>query len=241
MTSKVSAMIFAAGLGTRLYPLTADKPKALVEINGKTLLQIAIEKITAEGIRHIVVNVHHFSDLMKNYIATHSFDADVMISDESDELLDTAGGLKQAEPLLRDAEHILLYNVDVLSNINLQKLMDSHIRNNALATLAVRERNTRRYFIFDEDSMQLCGWQNMKTGEKKMARMASHEKLLAFSGIHVVNREIMNHIPPHQKMSMTPLYLQLAQNQSIRGYMHQDDSWCDVGKYEDWENKIWEK
>ena len=74
-----------------------------------------------------------------------------------------------------------------------------------------------------------------------MARMASHEKLLAFSGIHVVNREIMNHIPPHQKMSMTPLYLQLAQNQSIRGYMHQDDSWCDVGKYEDWENKIWEK
>lgn len=241
MAEKVSAMVFAAGLGTRLYPLTADKPKALVEINGKTLLQMAIEKISDVGIHRIVVNVHHFSDLMKTYLSTHHFAADVVVSDESDELLDTAGGLKKAEPLLQDADHILLYNVDILSDINLQMMIGNHVANNALATLAVRDRATQRYFIFDEGTMQLCGWQNTKTGEKKVARPTDYERLLAFSGIHVVRREIMNYIPAHQKMSMTPLYLQLAQNQPIQGYLHQDDSWFDVGKYEDWKNKIWEK
>lgn len=237
MYNKVTAMIFAAGLGTRLYPLTADRPKALVEIDGKPLLQLAIEKMIANGFRDIVVNVHHFSDLMKDYLHTHHFDANIFISDETDELLDTAGGLKFAEPFFENSNHILLYNVDILSNIDLTKLVDYHINSNALATLAVRERHTQRYFVFDEKSLQLVGWQNIKTGERKMARQTQNEKLLAFSGIHIVNKDILQFIPAHQKLSMTSLYLQLAENHKIQGFLHQQDEWHDVGKYEDWKQK----
>jgi len=229
----VKAMIFAAGLGTRLYPLTADKPKALVRIDGKTLLQNAIETVARAGIHEIVVNTHHFSDQIKNFIATHSFDTDIQISDESNQLLDTAGGLKFAEPLFANATDILLYNVDILSSINLSQLIQYHIDSQSLATLAVKNRFTSRFFIFDNNTMQLCGWQNNKTGEKLLPRPTTHELPLAFSGIHVVKKEILNFIPDNQKLSMTPLYLQLSENQVIKGYLHEDDTWMDIGKYDD--------
>lgn len=228
-----SAMIFAAGLGTRLYPLTQDRPKALVEIHGVTLLETVIRKVIAAGINDIVVNVHHFSDLMKDFIATHPFDAQIRISDETDFLLDTAGGLKFAEPLLQNADNILLHNVDILSNINLNKLIDCHLKNNALATLAVRQRETSRYLIFDKPTMRLGGWQNVKTNEKKVARPMTEELPLGFSGIHVVHRDILDHIPANQKLSMTPLYLDLVDKYLIQGYLHQEDEWMDVGKYDD--------
>ncbi len=231
--SKVAAMIFAAGLGTRLYPLTKDKPKALVEINGQTLLQTVIEKITAAGITDIVVNVHHFSQLVKDYLATHSFEANIQISDETDCLLDTGGGLKFAEQLLKSADHILLHNVDILSNIDLNELIISHIRNESLATLAVKERPTSRYLIFDKETMQLCGWKNVKTGESLESRRTDNPLQLAFSGIHVVSKEIFPMIPAGKKISMTPLYVEMAKTQNIHGYLHQQDQWMDVGKYED--------
>lgn len=231
--SKVAAMIFAAGLGTRLYPLTKDKPKALVEINGQPLLQTVIERIIAAGITDIVVNVHHFSQLVKDYLASHSFEADIRISDETDFLLDTGGGLKFAEQLLNPADHILLHNVDILSDIDLNRLIINHIENEALATLAVKERPTSRYLIFDKKTMQLCGWENVKTGETLESRCTDNPVKLAFSGIHVVSKAIFPMIPAGKKISMTPLYVEMAKTQNIRGYLHQQDQWMDVGKYED--------
>ena len=231
--SKVAAMIFAAGLGTRLYPLTKDKPKALVEINGQPLLQTVIERIIAAGITDIVVNVHHFSQLVKDYLASHSFEADIRISDETDFLLDTGGGLKFAEQLLNPADHILLHNVDILSDIDLNRLIINHIENEALATLAVKERPTSRYLIFDKKTMQLCGWENVKTGETLESRWTANPVKLAFSGIHVVSKAIFPMIPSGKKISMTPLYVEMAKTQNVRGYLHQQDQWMDVGKYED--------
>lgn len=229
----ICAMVFAAGLGTRLYPLTQDRPKALVEVHGKTLLETVIGRIIGCGIRHIVVNVHHFSGLMKEYLATHPFDADIRISDETDFLLDTGGGLKFAEPLFGSAGHILLHNVDILSDIDLNQLIEQHITNNAIATLAVRERVTSRYLIFERATMRLCGWENVKTGEKRMEMPCTDRVPLGFSGIHVVRRDILDHIPSGQKLSMTPLYLDLAAQHPIYGYLHQNDQWMDVGKYDD--------
>ncbi len=236
MNTSIKAMIFAAGLGTRLYPLTKDKPKALVAIDGKTLLERAIDKLTAAGIDDIVINVHHFSEQIKSFVENHSFEANISISDESRLLLDTAGGLKFAEPFFANTQHILLYNVDILSSINLSKLIQYHIDCKAIATLAVKNRSTFRRFIFDNDTMQLCGWQNEKTGEKKLPRTTSRELPLAFSGIHIVNNEILNYIPRNEKLSMTPLYLDLANNQIIKGYRHDEDSWMDIGKYEEFVN-----
>lgn len=230
---KVAAMIFAAGLGTRLYPLTKDKPKALVEINGQPLLQTVLEKIIAAGITDIVVNVHHFSQLVKDYLASHSFEANIRISDETDFLLDTGGGLKFAEQLLKTADHILLHNVDILSDIDLNRLIINHIENEALATLAVKERPTSRYIIFDKKTMQLCGWENVKTGETLESRCTDNPVKLAFSGIHVVSKAIFPMIPAGKKISMTPLYVEMAKTQNVRGYLHQQDQWMDVGKYED--------
>lgn len=226
-------MVFAAGLGTRLYPLTKDRPKALVEIEGKTLLETVIQRIIDAGIHEIVVNVHHFSQLVKDFLADHPFDAEIRVSDESDFLLDTAGGLKFAEPLFENADHILLHNVDILSDININNLISNHIQSEALATLAVRNRKTSRYLLFDHETMRLHGWKNVKTGERKEPLPCDNCIQLAFSGIHVVHREIMRYIPPQQKLSLTPQYLDLAANHLIKGYLHMEGSWMDVGKYDD--------
>ncbi len=229
----IKGMIFAAGLGTRLYPLTADRPKALVEIQGITLLERAIQKLIAAGIKDIVVNVHHFSEQIVTFLASHQFNARIFISDESKHLLDTAGGLKYAESLLKDADHILLYNVDILSDINLEKMVDFHCKEEALATLAVRDRKTSRYFVFDKTSMQLCGWRHLGTGEETISRPVNNPIMLGFSGIHVVNKTLFNLIPAGEKISLTPLYISWASQHKIVGFDHTQDQWCDVGKYED--------
>jgi len=231
---KISAMIFAAGLGTRLYPLTADKPKALVEINGQTLLEITIGKLIQYNVKDIVVNVHHFSSQIIDFLNTHHFDANILISDESRQLLDTAGGLKFAESLFSGCNHILLHNVDIVSSINLTSFINHHLSTNALVTLAVKERSTSRYFIFDRLSMQLCGWKNSKENTLLTVKETPNPIELAFSGIHIVKKELLNFIPSTEKKSLTPLYLELAENQSILGYLHQKDSWMDVGRYEDY-------
>lgn len=225
-------MIFAAGLGTRLFPLTADKPKALVEIQGKPLLAHVIEKLVNAGFSDIVVNVHHFSNLIIDYLKKNDFGANIVVSDESLQLLDTAGGLKFAEHFFDGVEDILLYNVDILSTIDLKKFYSFHLKNNALATLAVRDRKTSRYFVFDENDAQLLGWHNKENGEVKKSRDFVHPMELAFSGIHIVKRNILDLIPAGQKISMTPIYLELAKNHKIVAYNHSDDEWCDVGKLE---------
>lgn len=225
-------MIFAAGLGSRLFPLTENKPKALVSVDGVTLLENAIRKISDAGIDHIVVNVHHFADAIIDFLQNCRFNVAIEISDERELLLDTAGGLKNADRFFINADHILLYNVDIQSTIDLQKLIQHHIVQQNFATLAVRDRQTFRYFLFNSDNMHLAGWKNHKTGEEKISTPLKEYKSLAFSGIHIVKNDIFPLIP-QGKLSFTPLYLELAKGHPIQGYPHQQDEWMDFGKYEE--------
>jgi NDP-sugar pyrophosphorylase family protein len=238
---KTSAMIFAAGLGTRLYPLTANTPKALIEYHGKTLLEHALTKLMEAEIQHIVVNVHHFAEQIIDFINQHHYNAKIEISDEREKLLDTAGGLKHAEHFFKACDQILLYNVDIISNIDLQKFAESRKQSYGLtvlrsyghpplATLAVRHRQTHRYCLFEEPELRLCGWENVDTNEKKICYETEKSNPLAFSGIHIVDKKILDFIPKDEKISFTPLYLELAKNQLIKGFLHDNDTWMDFGK-----------
>lgn len=235
---KVTGFIFAAGLGTRLYPLTADKPKALVRYRGKTLLDIVLEKMFDSGVTDVIVNIHHFPDLMLEALRRHPHADRIRVSDERAYLRDTAGGLKFAEPLWDHSELLLIHNVDILSNINLKELINRHLSSNAEVTLAVRHRNTQRYFRFDENSGRLCGWCNRKTGETLVTRPSGQVSELAFSGIHVLNTELARAIPSVEKLSVTPFYLQQSADHRILAFTHDQDEWMDVGKYEEFHNLL---
>lgn len=225
-------MIFAAGLGTRLKPLTNDRPKALVELDGKTLLQHAIEHLKKYGIQDFVVNIHHFGERVLEELEKHSnFGCAITISDERDFLLETGGGLKKAAPFFDGEKTIVVYNVDVLSNIDINKMLEVHQKEKALATLATQSRKSSRYFLFNE-SLELCGWTNTQTGEIKMMRDSIHTKQLAFSGIHIIDTQLLNLISQEGKFSITDSYLDLAANQKIIAYPHDNDYWFDVGKPE---------
>ena len=217
-SNEICAMVFAAGLGTRLYPLTKDRPKALVEIHGKTLLETVIQRIIDSGIRHIVVNIHHFSDLMKEYLASHPFDADIRISDETDFLLDTGGGLKFAEPLFGNARHILLHNVDILSDIDLRAVERQHRAQGNLVTLCVSRRQTKRLLAFDERGL-LVG---------------RADEGLAFSGISIVSPELFALLPEADRpYPVIDEYIRLSQaGHRIGAYLHDPAHWLDVGKLE---------
>lgn len=227
----MKAMIFAAGLGTRLQNETVDKPKALVEIGGKTLLQRAIDKLKAEGVTEIVINVHHFADLVIDFIKSKDWGLPVHVSDERDLLLETGGGLKKAAPFFAGDDPILIYNVDILSNLNLQILKDQHLSSGALATLVVRNRETQRYFKFDRNK-NMVGWINKKTGESKISRPENFDDAteMAFSGIHIIQPELLRMMPDEDRFSIVTVYLELAKTQEIKGYFDNSDSWIDVGK-----------
>jgi len=229
----MKAMILAAGLGTRLKPITNTKPKALVEVGGVPLLEIMIKKLIGFGFTDVVVNVHHFADQIIEFLnKKNNFNINIVISDERDELLDTGGGIKNASWFLNDGSDFLLINVDVITNIDLGDLMDFHRREKALVTLAVRNRQTQRYFLFD-NKMVLCGWMNKKNGEKRVVRDEQKELApLAFSGIHVINPDIFGLIKYDGSFSVVDLYLDLAKDYKIMGYNHDSDDWVDVGKTE---------
>ena len=223
-------MIFAAGLGTRLYPLTLHKPKALVEISGKTLLQMAIEKVSQAGYHDLVINIHHFGDqIIEYFYKNNNFGLNILISDERNQLLDTGGGILKASTWLDGDEAFLVYNVDVLSNIDLQLFRRYHIERGGLATLAVRERNTARYLAFD-DAMQLSGWRNIKTGDEIASRNMQNCSLLAFSGIQLIEPAIFKLISETGSFPLIPLYLRLAADHRIMGYRDQSTLWMDLGK-----------
>jgi NDP-sugar pyrophosphorylase family protein len=226
-------MIFAAGTGTRLYPLTKDKPKALVEFRGKTLLENCITYLNSFGIKELVINVHHFADKLCDYLEKNeNFGLSISISDERTELLETGGGLKKASQNFGPNEDFLVCNVDILTDLNLSELIHQHKANDALATLAVRKRDTSRYLLFNP-KMELAGWTNKKTGEVKMSR-PSERKLMpfAFSGIHVINSSIFDLIEENGKFSIIDLYLRLATNHKIMAYDHSHGYWFDMGKPE---------
>ncbi len=227
----MKAMIFAAGLGTRLQNETSDKPKALVKIGDKTLLQLAIEKLKKEGINEIVVNVHHFSELVIFFIKTHDFGIPVHISDETKMLLNTGGGLKKAAPFLLGKEPILIYNVDILSSLKLTDVITEQKKTGALATLVVRQRNTQRYLKFDARK-KLVGWINKKNGDSRISIPENFENAteMAFSGIHIIQPQIFDLMPLKEQFSIIDLYLELAKNHKIKGYFDDSEMWIDVGK-----------
>ncbi len=224
----MQAMILAAGLGTRLKPITNELPKALVELNGKTLLEIAIRNLIENDFRRIVINVHHFADRVKDYINKNTFAADIFISDESDLLLDTGGGIKYAKKYFDDSP-ILVHNVDIISNLNLKEFYQYHIIDDAIASLVVSDRKSNRYLLFNNDDI-LCGWQDVKKDEKIIVRDEIKLHQLAFSGIHILNPHLIESFPKEQVFSVIKAYLKIAATEDIHAYVCNEMKWIDVGK-----------
>jgi NDP-sugar pyrophosphorylase family protein len=226
----MKAFILAAGLGTRLAPFTLDRPKALVELNGITLLERAIRKVNELEVSEIIINVHHFGNQIFEFLQSrHNFNLPITVSDERGELLDTGGAILKAKHLLGNTEPFLLYNVDVLSTIDLQSLSTYHFQKGGLATLAVRERITDRYLYFDTD-MLLSGWKNVKTAEEKISRPCQHPSNFAFSGIQIIEPRLLSLITETGKFSIIDLYLRLAKSEAIYGYHDTSEYWMDCGK-----------
>lgn len=230
----MKAMIFAAGLGTRLRPLTNDKPKALIETRGKTLLEITINKLIQNGFDKIIINVHHFAEQIINYLDERKFKAKIEISDERNKLLDTGGGLKKTRRFFEEDEPFLVHNVDIISDINLKELYLVHLKNKSIATLAVRNRKSSRYFLFNEEKI-LCGWENVKTGDRIISRERNTLNQFAFSGIHVIDPKLFFYFPESDKFSIIDVYLKASKKEKIKGFLHNYSFWQDVGRIEDLE------
>jgi NDP-sugar pyrophosphorylase family protein len=239
----MKAMILAAGLGTRLRPLTDDRPKALVELAGRTLLEITLSRLRTFGVNEVIINVHHFADMVVDYLKSkNNFGLRIEISRE-DVLLDTGGGLKKAawffleEARGASAEPFLLHNVDVLSNIDLTRMLQFHTENRALATLAVQSRESSRPLLFD-DQLQLCGRrinnQEVASGEWRVASLRYKQiplHALAFSGIHIVSPRLLPMISEEGVFSIIPTYLRLAdQGEKILAFRADQYYWRDLGK-----------
>lgn len=228
----MKAMLFAAGLGTRLKPFTDHSPKALATVNNKTLLEHNIRYLQAFGIYEVVINVHHFAAMIEQVIIDNDgFGSEVSFSDERDEVLETGGGLKKAAPFLAGESSFVVMNVDVLTNLDLGKMIATHLENAPIATLAVMKRNSSRNFLFDS-SMHLCGWENISTGQRRMAREVHTVFPYAFSGVQVLSGTIFNNIPFEGKFSLVDLYLHLAKTETLLGYDHTGNIFIDVGKPE---------
>lgn len=230
MTSR-KAMIFAAGLGTRLKPLTDTKPKALVPLNGKVLLQYAIEYLSSYGFDDIVINIHHFASDVRRYVENHDFgNVKISFSDETTELRNTGGGLKFASWFFDD-NPFLVYNVDIITTLDLNKLYDYHIENGDLATLAVSERKTSRYLLFDNEN-RLSGWTNKSTGEQRFIQgNIADLQCLAFSGIQIINPKIFSLLTEEGNFSIIDAYLRLSMSEKIIAYNHTGAKWMDIGKF----------
>jgi len=226
----MKAMIFAAGLGTRLYPLTKSTPKALIKIKNIPLLEITIRRLITFGYNEIIINIHHHADQIKQFLQDKkNFGILIALSDESDQLLDTGGGLKKASWFFEDKKPFLVHNVDVISTIDLRILLAKHHETKALATLAVRNRPSTRVLYFDKQNV-LCGWENTKTGEKIVTKPSNHTQSFAFSGVQVIDPEIFRYISQEGKFSIIDVYLKLAANYPIKSFEHNNSLWLDVGK-----------
>jgi NDP-sugar pyrophosphorylase family protein len=230
----LKALLFAAGMGTRLKSYTQDKPKALVSLAGKPLIQHAIEYLISFGITDITINVFHFAEQVISFISEHgSFGITIHVSDERNQLLDTGGGLKKAGIFIKGDEPIVIYNVDVISNLDLNAVLKYHQEQKALATLVVRSRETSRYLMFDRN-LQLAGWKNFSNGDTIISRAKEFQEAepLAFSGIHIIQPEILNLITEEGKFPIMDLYLRLAKEHLIKAYIDQSNLWMDLGKPE---------
>lgn len=229
----MQAFLLAAGLGTRLKPMTETKPKALIEVQGKPLLQLNIENLESQGATRIVVNTHHFADQVAHFLASRRWKAEIVISDESNLLLDTGGGLKKSAPLFSDSEPIVIHNVDILSHIDLAELSETLLSSDDIATLAVSRRDTSRQLLFDPQH-RLVGWKNAATGETLWATSPTEAATaFAFSGIAAIRPLLLHLLPPaDHPYPIIPAYLQIAATHSIGQFLHPKEEWLDVGKPE---------
>jgi NDP-sugar pyrophosphorylase family protein len=233
----MKAMIFAAGLGTRLRPITDSRPKALVEVGGRTLLEITLLRLQAAGVREVIVNVHHLADMVVDYLrAKQNFGLRIEISHE-EVLLDTGGGLKKAEWFFQEEaaksdEPFFVHNVDVVSNIDLGELLRVHKDRKALATLAVQDRKTSRYLLFDEEGT-LCGRRSGTDGPVETVRPASQPQALAFSGVHVLSPRLLTMLDEQGVFPIIPVYLRLAAlGEKICAFRADVYYWRDLGRPE---------
>ena len=239
MVNGRKAMIFAAGIGSRLRPITDSIPKALVPVGGVPMLQRILLQLKSFGFDDVTINIHHFGQLIIDFlIANNNFGLDIHISDEREELLDTGGGILKAKEFLEGDEPFLVHNVDILSNIDLQEVYRQHVESKADATLLVSDRNTTRKLLFDKE-MRLHGWLNHATGEIKpegFAPNATHLRELAFEGIHVISPSLFNKMGKgtqwQGKFSIIPFYLSVCQSLKLQGYELKDITWFDIGKPE---------
>lgn len=228
----MEAFLLAAGLGTRLRPLTNDKPKALVEVGGRTLLEINLENLIRQGAERIVVNVHHFGDQIIDFVSSRKWNTDIVISDERDVLMDTGGGLKKAQHLFSGGHPIVVHNVDILSNIDLSEILRQHTVSKAIATLATSQRETSRYLLASPDN-ELVGWHKRGTADYIWADGPTNNcKELAFSGIAVIDPSILELMPPASPYPIIPEYLKIAKDHRIICLEHDPENWMDVGKPE---------
>jgi NDP-sugar pyrophosphorylase family protein len=233
----MKAMILAAGLGTRLRPLTDDRPKALVTMAGRTLLEIALLRLRSFGVSEVVVNAHHYAEMIVDYLKANAFGMRVEVSREN-ELLDTGGGLKHAaffwDSSVSIDEPFILHNVDVISDIDLASMVEFHKQRRVLATLAVQDRESSRLLLFDKQG-QLCGRRTVKAAEiqNQLTRPAAGSQALAFGGIHVLSTEIFAKMTEQGAFSIIDAYLRLAaQGERIVAFRADDCYWRDLGRPE---------
>ncbi|GAK52074.1 nucleotidyl transferase [Candidatus Moduliflexus flocculans] len=231
----MKAMIFAAGLGTRLRPLTDSCPKALMSINGLPLLELVIRRLERAGVREIIINAHHFADRIVEFVHQRKSSATALhVSDERDLLRDTGGGLKHAAQFFNDNTPFFAHNVDVISDVDLSALYRYHCAQpDALATLCVLDRPSSRKLLFDA-SGALCGWEHRGRGEQKISRMPADGiwRAFAFSGIHVISPELFMYMPEQPVFSIIDVYLSAASTRRILAYQHDQENWFDIGTSE---------
>jgi len=232
----MKAMIFAAGLGSRLKPLTDNTPKALVPIGGKPMLEHVILKLKKAGFDQIIINIHHLGEQILDFLAANNdFGVQIHISDERDYLLDTGGGIKKVKNFFTGKEPFLVHNVDIMSNIDLCQLYNSHLETNPLATLLVSKRNTSRYLLFNKEN-RLYGWRNHETGEVKSYYPDFDPKMYneyAFGGIHVISPQIFEWMDEWTgKFSIINFYLAICAKADIQAYPADNLQLIDIGKPE---------
>ena len=226
-------MILAAGLGTRLMPLTENKPKAMVEYHGKSLLEIVLRRVIHHGFRDVVINVHHYPEQIISFVESKkNFGINIAFSDESSELLDTGGGIKKASALF-EGDPVLIHNVDVYTDLNLDDLYNFHNDYENLVSLAVKERETTRPFLMNDKGI-LCGWENTITGEKRIIRNEAVLHKIAYSGIAMLSQKFIDMLPDEGCYSLTPELLNIAGKNEIHLFKH-NGAWKDMGRPEAFE------
>lgn len=226
------AIILAAGLGTRLRPITSDRPKALVKVDGIPLLEYACLHCKFYGIKHIIINVHHFAGQIIDFLKSkNNFGIDIEISDESEKLLETGGGIKKASAFFEGCSRILAYNVDILTDLNLSEMIDFHDKQSSFVTLAVRNRKTSRYILVDQ-SKRMVGWKNMSTNET-LIKVVPHSRIkpLGFSGVQILSPEIYKCFENYpDRFSIMDTYIDICKEKNIFSFIHDSTFWMDIGK-----------